>query len=319
LDPKHELISEIKRIAVELKRRPTQREFNLYKQTKYSFEGHFGNYSVFLIAAGMQDDGKREPKSKIKYDDIFEVHGEYLEKKSKIEIAFPKIRLLESDFLGIVEGDSHDPWYSVEVRSVLYHLVEKYKPTWVAQAGDCMDMYSQSKFSRSLFTFNPKEEFELAKQSLAEKWATIQKLSPNTKCVQILGNHDMRPYKRMLEKNPESEIFFMDGFRKAFEFPGVTTYMDPRELVEISPGVWITHGHLKHGEHCKKYRRTIIHGHDHKANETHYPEFYEASAGFAGDWRAKCFEYTPARFKDSITGLRLVDAAGTRFLRIETP
>lgn len=87
--------------------------------------------------------------------------------------------------------------------------------------GDLLDMYSHSKFPKSQNVYTPKDEEEAGIKKARELWAAIRKASPNSKCVGLLGNHDIRPLKRTLESAPQLEHWIEKYFKDLMQFDGV--------------------------------------------------------------------------------------------------
>jgi predicted phosphodiesterase len=99
--------------------------------------------------------------------------------------------------------------------------------------GDLYDQFAYSKFPHKLI--DPKDEFMEARMTLEEYIRLLRKVAPAAKIFAIKGNHDVRVYKRMMEKLPEIEQFV--DFKSPFIFDGVETYHDERIPLEI--GDWL--------------------------------------------------------------------------------
>lgn len=312
---KHELLTELKRISAELRRTPTVAEFRQYKQVRASHEGHFGTWAVFLQAAGLEPK-KVNAKEKIKYDDIQEIIGEYYEKKKEIELKLPKGKILLMDGPSFISsGDLHLPFPNLPVLNAFIVVCEKVQPDVILFPGDIFDMFSHAKFPRSRFNFNPQEEMNLARKMMEDILSDLKIKCPNSKIIILLGNHDVRPMKRILETYPEGEQFILDGIKKLFTFDGATTHFDTRELVEIVPGVFANHGHLtQEGAHVKYYKKNFVGGHTHRGGTWFTPWGWELNCGLMGDPNAKSMGYMPTKFNMWTPGFGMGSLWGPRFL-----
>lgn len=320
---KHEMLCDLKRVASDLGRAPSRDEY--MEQGKYSRHEvvkQFGGFAPFLMASGL--DPCRKEKSKKKKEEIksvfdrdirselSEYHSKYL-KPMNFDLSFEPI---------MVVGDTHFPFVSMNSLSLLYALVEVLKPRHVVQVGDLYDMLSHSRFPRSRNAYNPFEEMSLGFEMSQEFWRKIKNLSPGVKCYQILGNHDVRPLKKILEHYPEGEVFF--SIDRYFQFEGVQTIMDPRELLMIQ-GIGFTHGHGPMGSHRDATGKNNAHGHTHKGG-SHFKvvggsfigepkkTLWELDAGFLGDPNSKALSYTPLKVNLGTEGVGWIDALGPRFI-----
>lgn len=168
----------------------------------------------------------------------------------------------------LIAGDMHLPhWHSPTVNKFYRYLqdrADKKKPyDYVVQVGDLYDHYSYASFDRTHNLYTPTRANEKSYAMALEFWETIQKLSPKSKCIQMKGNHDDRPRKRLLEKAPELEGFFNDD--RIYTFPGVETYYDSKEEV-ILDGIYFQHGHYsKPLQHLNYNLHSTVFGHLHKS------------------------------------------------------
>ncbi len=98
-----------------------------------------------------------------------------------------------------------------------------------------------------------------------EMWKIIRKKAPKAKLFQLLGNHDERPYKRLIEKAPELEPFI--DLKSAWHFPKVETINDTKDELIIDGIVFIHGFRTKHGAHLPDYDYLhVTHAHTHRAN-----------------------------------------------------
>lgn len=272
----------------------------------------FSGFVAALTAAGLAD--KKPPDRKPPRADV----AKTIARPTPPRITIPGQRDI------LVIGDTHFPFTEVHALSALYEFVERKRPQVVVQVGDLFDCFAHGRFPRSRCIFNPQEEADLGFKMAADMWATIHKLSPGAECYQILGNHDSRPLKRILEAYPEGEVFFsIDRF---YQFEGVKTLMDTRQELVID-GVAFIHGYLSGlGKHRDFMNRNVVCGHSHVGGvsfkNTLDPEsgrmqtIWELNAGYLGDPTSKALSYTPQRITRWTLGWGYIDADGPRFIAL---
>lgn len=193
----------------------------------------------------------------------------------------------------------------------------------VIDMGDKFDQFSQKKFPGKMLS--PRDEFKEAREMAEEMWALIRKRAPRAKCFQLRGNHDVRAYKRLMEKAPELEPFFSD--RAAYEFDGVQTIHDPKEALKIDNTIY-THGHRNKLElHLKdfQYLHNVVIGHLHTA-KIHFERVgsqkgairYAACAGWIGNAFSDALNYRNMNQYFTWTqGVLLIESGWPRFIGLE--
>lgn len=325
---KHRLLAEVKQIASDLGRVPTREEFREHsKLGEKAYRNLFGGYTLLLQAAGLS---KTAPA--FNPNDIFKAEVEHraIEAVPKVRSHEPKTRsdLSSVPVRCLVLGDLHFPWAHLDALSAVYQFIDQNpKINHVVQLGDLYDMFSWAKFPRSHLLYNPQQEIEIGRKMAEEMWATIQRMLPEAKCVQILGNHDIRPIKKCLEFAPELEPFLQ--FKQFFQFPNVKLIEDPRELFKLGE-VSFTHGHLSGlGAHARKYHRSVVCGHTHRGGVVSIPmgedggvgtnaprTLFELNAGFLGDPSSRPMSYRPTRINEWTLGFGYIDEWGPRFIPI---
>lgn len=308
---KHDLISKLKDMAIELGRIPTRNEFcKGVKAARYHITKHYQEYSVMVHAAGLDPNRTTKAVSNI----IFEKSIE-----EQIEGFIPKVKhpFIETEFTSsIIIGDTHFPFVHKEKIKKVLEFIDFVKPARVIQIGDLYDMLSHTKFPRSMNVYTPKEEMDLARAGAREMWKKIRMSVPKAEMYQILGNHDIRPMKRILERYPEGELFL--DFEKWFLFDGVQAEMDTRKEL-ILDGIAYIHGHgSKLGQHMEYMRRSVIHGHTHRAGIVYknYGDtiLFEADAGFVGDMESKALSYTPQKYTHSTHTILQINQFGPQII-----
>lgn len=215
-------------------------------------------------------------------------------------------------------SDIHWPFSSQKVIDRFYQRVEEFQPAWVILNGDAWDMYSHSKFARSHNQFTPREEHSLAQSQNETFWQKITAIAPDATRVQMLGNHDLRPLKRVLENYPEAEDWIEEMVKKSFTFTGVKTVFDPREELMIGD-IAVFHGYRSQlGQHRDYTLFNCINGHSHSGGVAYRQirgqVLWELNSGYAGDPEAKGLTYTPQKITHWTPGFGEVDSMGARFI-----
>lgn len=311
-DLKHRLVAEVKEIASLLGKEPTRDEFRQHsKLGEKAYRRLFGGFTPLLMAAGL-----KKNLQNFHPNDIFRTVVEV----DSIEDVVPAKPKTGVSAHILVLGDLHFPWASLESLSAVYAFAEQNTQIdTIVQVGDLYDMYSWAKFPRSHLLYDPATEIQKAREMADAMWKKLQGLLPNARCVQLLGNHDIRPIKKCLELAPELEPFL--EFKKFFVFEDVELVEDPREPFELG-GILFMHGHLSGlGTHARKYLRSIVCGHTHKGGVVTVPlangqVIFECNAGYLGDPLSRPMSYTPSRLNEWTHGFAYIDPWGARFISL---
>lgn len=322
----HELISLLKQAAADLGHRPSRDEFCRHTGTgKSKIERLFGTYTE-LCKATFGESVKQDKSTKKLITQFFSRDIEDLLRDSPLKLQSFSNPCRE---ITIAIGDAHFPFVCVGSLMLIYQLIEIVYAYCIfnniklniIQGGDLFDMFSFGHFARSHCLIRPDEELRLGIEMSKQFWATIRKLAPEAKCFQILGNHDLRPMKKIIASNaPELECFM--NFKGLFEFEGVTTYHDARENVFID-GIQHTHGHLKGGTHRAKLGTHVVHYHTHKGgmvfSKVNGKWLYEIDGGYVGDPDSPCFTYTQKKSDNQAwqKGVTLLTPWGFQFIPFE--
>jgi predicted phosphodiesterase len=316
---KHELICKLKELTLELGRTPTRSEFTgRVPGGSYHLGKSFGNYSIMLQAAGLETYDERRTGKKITnaiFNRNLEAHLEEYASKAPVtpliapEPPYPKIASI---------SDIHWPFPNKQVIERFYARLEILQPEYVILNGDAWDMYSHSKFPRSHNLFTPREEHQMAREMNEGFWAEVKRRAPDASCVQMLGNHDIRPMKRVMEAYPAVEDWIERMLQETFKFDGVKTIFDPREEL-ILGSIAIFHGYRTQlGAHRDYTLMNCINGHTHLGGtvfkQIRGQTLWELNSGFAGDPLAKGLTYTAQKLSHWTPGHGEVDAAGPRFI-----
>lgn len=309
----HGLISALKIIASELGRTPTCQEF--IEKSEYSerrMRTIFGSYSVAVAAAGL-DPAVLSKKKKLT-NSIFEVSIE-----KHLEDYKPNEHVERGPYPTIASiSDIHWPFSCQRVIDKFLDHIEKFQPAYVILNGDAWDMYSHAKFPRSHNIFTPKEEEDMARAMNVDFWKEVKRRCPKAKCIQMLGNHDVRPLKRTQEQAPTLEHWIEKIFKQLFAFDGVETIFDPRQEILIED-VLIFHGY-RSGEHAHRDYTLLncMTGHTHIGavgfRRIRGQVLWELKSGYAGDPEAKGLTYTPQKTTHWTHGFSYVWPWGPQFI-----
>lgn len=309
----HDLVSAVKALALELGRVPRKYEFTDRVKNGHRYCEKLGGFTVLLQMAGLETYHTSKEKkidNSIFAKDI-EVHLENF-KPSPVcdQTPYPTITSI---------SDIHWPFSSQRVIDRFYDFIGSNESEWIILNGDAWDMYSHAKFPRSHNVFTPREEQALARKMNEEFWEKVRTLSPKSKLVQMMGNHDVRPMKRILEEYPEAEDWIAEKLTKLFSFESVQTIMNPREELMLPGDIAVFHGYRgKLGDHRDFTFYNTLNGHTHKGGavfrQIRGRVLWELNSGFAGDPEAKGLTYRPQKISEWTPGFSRVDAWGPRFI-----
>lgn len=309
----HELITGLRTLASELQRTPTRDEF--FKSphaSDKSIRDVFGTYTALVQAAGLDPVKPRRNIDNSIFKRDLERHLETYEPRG-IEgpKPFPTAAII---------SDIHFPFESKRVIDRFLEYVEKEKPQFVIINGDAFDHYSHSRYPRSHNIFTPREEERLAREKNETFWRDVQKRSPSSRCIQLLGNHCVRPLKQVLEHYPAAEDWVKEYLTKLMTFDGVETIMDPREEFHLTDEIIVFHGYRsKLGDHRDYTLKSCFTGHTHKGGVVwrslaNGRQVFECNSGVAGDPESKGLSYTSQRIHDMTPGFAVLTAWGPMFV-----
>lgn len=314
MDIKHEIVSAIKELAIESGKVPTRNEFTSTHFTKQIIDKEFGSYTQLLQAAGLHEVGR--PKVKIDVKTLF-----YENISNQVE-SHEADEIKPFKFKGkiLVIGDTHHPFGHKGAFERLYIFAEKMMPDYIIQVGDLLDLYAQSKFPRSQNFYSPEEEEKLGIEHAAQMWAKLKAICPKAKCYQLLGNHDVRPIKRVLESAPTLEHVVKAHYKNIMQFDGVTTIDDYRQELIIEDIVF-HHGYRsKLGAHRDYTLTNFVCGHSHKGGvvfrRIRGETIWELNAGFMADASSKVLAYSSQKIHDQTLGWGWIDEFGPRFIHL---
>lgn len=312
----HELVLRIKELASELGRTPTKAEFiTRYYGADYRIRTGFGSYTVLLKAAGLDTYEERRSQkitNEIFRRDISTHLKDYQPRAITEQAKYPSAAII---------SDIHWPFANQRVVDKFLEYVSGHQPHWVIINGDAWDMYSHSKYPRSHNVFTPRDEQSLAREKNTSFWKSIREKSPNSKCVQMMGNHDIRPLKRVLEVYPAAEDWVAKALEELFTFDGVKTVFDSREELFLNETTIVFHGYRSQlGAHRDYTLLNCINGHTHLGGVSFRrirgTTIYELNSGVAGDPESKGLSYTPQKITHWTPGFGVIDQFGPRFISV---
>lgn len=306
MSEQHDIICRIKDIAIDLGRTPTRDEFVKFVP-RSKIDIHFGSYAVLVSAAGLDQNRQVKVDNSIFNKNISDVISSHKEKPPEEPIRYEPTLII---------GDTHFPFASKRVLEAIYNFAQKNKPSRIIQVGDLYDLYAHSKFPRSQNIYGPQQEEELAIEKAAEMWKTLKAISPKADCIQLKGNHDVRPVKRVLESLPSLEHVVERHLNSIMTFDGVKLISDHREEY-IFNDVAVIHGHYSRlGQHRDYSLMNTIHGHTHKMGivyrRVQNKVIWELDVGFVGDYESKVFSYTAQKMTADTQGFGWIDEYGPR-------
>lgn len=303
----HEIIVALKHLAKELGRIPFPEEFRI-RFPKLIVTPLFKSYEAAIVAADiMKNMSTRKEKPKQIFDSVADHMSKFKDRKPAVQT---------SGGITLVIGDSHFPFCSPLQLARAANFAKILKPKYIVQMGDLHDFYALSKFPRSRNCYNPFEEVELSRDMAAKFWADMQAASPESKCYQLLGNHDERPHKRILEACPDTEVFF--SYKSCFQFKGVETVWDIRDELELDGRLYF-HYRKKFGTNVPHFGKSCVFGHTHREQWMRFDygrgSLFEFNVGLFGDQDAKELSYTPSKVTHwTRGGIAMIDDFGPRSL-----
>lgn len=197
------------------------------------------------------------------------------------------------------------------------------KPDLVLQIGDLYDNFNFSRFYKSPDIIQPRRELETANRCAETMWASIVKVSPRSKCIQMAGNHDKeRLDKMVLTAAPALAALIEDRAYDLFTFPKVESLYDYKDtLVQKVSGERVTfcHGFLSTTiGHVDHFNTSVVCGHLHRSSCDWVVRggrpLFGLNVGYVGNHLAPVFNYTRSHSKNWTVGLGVIDRHGPRFI-----
>ncbi len=219
-------------------------------------------------------------------------------------------------------GDLHFPYHHKPTVRRAFERLEEKPFDMIVQIGDLFDQYAFTRFPKKNVDL-PQRELTYGRECAIAFWEEVKKRQPNAKCVQILGNHDLRMIKRAQEKFPEGQELVMVSFKELYKFEGVHSVMDATEeyVVEHSTQgkIAFIHGYKsKIGDHMRYLHMNVVHGHRHRGEVTydriHDRSLWELDAGYMADPDKEPLMYRESKTHKWHHGHGEIDKLGARFV-----
>ena len=315
-DRMHEIISITKDVAISLGRTPMMANIEEAGISRHEVTKVFGGFKPLLDACGLDKSNKAK---KIDNSIFNRSIVQEIERRDNEEELQPYV-IKHKDAKFAIVSDIHWPFSSKKVIEAFYVFILDTQPDFIIINGDAWDMYSHSKYPKSVNIYTPREEEALARKMNEEFWKECKRLCPKARCFQLLGNHDIRPLKRVLESYPAAEDWADMYFKKIFSFDEVETIFDYRQELQINDDL-IFHGYKsKLGDH-RDYTHMNCHaGHSHVGGTVFRRikgvTIFEANSGVAGDIESKALSYTPQKITHQTPGFSYRDKYGPRFIAV---
>jgi UDP-2,3-diacylglucosamine pyrophosphatase LpxH len=217
-------------------------------------------------------------------------------------------------------GDTHFPFVDKDKAAAVVKLAKELKPNAVIQIGDLFDLYTFSRFARSVNFITPVEEIKQGRKMAGEFWEQLQESSPSAQCFQLRGNHSARIVKNLMAKAPEYEALLSSSIDALTEFPGVKDMKSHRSEIEVN-GILFIHGwSTRLGHHMNYFGQSVVCGHTHHGGllyRSGIPKpLFELNCGFIADINALPLEYGETKTNSWVAGVGFIDQLGPRFIAL---
>lgn len=225
---------------------------------------------------------------------------------------------------GFILGDVHFPFHHKTILPLALYFYLKGQYDYFIQVGDLHDRYSASKFARSYNLFTPRDERKWCNYYAEILWGFVARGSAKER-YQLLGNHCVRPVKRILEVAPEFEDEMLQVLHEDYDFEGVKSILDPREELYVD-GICFLHGYLAAlGKHAEYNLKNFVGGHTHRGGTVFLPkdghetkQIWELNAGYVADPGSPGLSYTMQKRATRWThGFGIIDQYGPRFVPLD--
>ncbi len=219
----------------------------------------------------------------------------------------------------LIIPDVHFPFADMSALRKMYALAKQLKPSIYVCLGDTFDLYSMSRFPRSLNVITPKKELETARQMAEDMWASLFKASPKAKAFPLRGNHEDRISKKIIQNAPELESLF--DIKTIFTFKKVELVEEELLLKINGERVLFQHGFFtKIGDHVKRNLISTVHGHTHRPGIYYHrlenTVLFELDCGHLGNPNTKALSYAPKRISNWVKGFGFISELGPQFISL---
>ena len=129
-----------------------------------------------------------------------------MKKDKRIKDHFIDISKVDKQYI-VIGSDIHIPFQDDEAVRAFVDYCTDLQPKYIVLNGDILDMYRLSKFAKGEGR-NPKYEIEMCRELLK----TLRDACPDSEIYYVIGNHETRYEKYILERAPEIESLMDDIF-----------------------------------------------------------------------------------------------------------
>lgn len=216
----------------------------------------------------------------------------------------------------LVIGDTHMPFADISKLDSVLHLAKDLKPNVIVQIGDLYDLYTFSRFARSVDLTTPAAELEDGRKHALAFWEALTSKSPKSLKFQLRGNHSHRIVKNLLARAPEYESLLAEPIAKLTEFPGVQDMKSARSELEIN-GILFVHGwSTRPGFHRDYFGQSVVHGHTHHLGLSWKAQkgvpLFELDCGHIADVNKLPLQYGESKTTSWVAGAGFIDEYGPR-------
>lgn len=252
----------------------------------------FGSFSEAIKKAGLAE--KFEKAVENRREEILsmkEPKKPIIIKPSWAKKVLKKGQKREKEVVIFIMPDKHFPFHDEKYIEAMVADIAITQPDYVIDMGDMQDFFCFSKFSRTANLTTPHDEYMRGRLLVETLWKTIKKISPKSKCYQLLGNHEERLRSRLLGQSPELEGFV--DFNKIFDVDGVIRTNSTRESIVIE-GITFVHGLFNPiGAHMRHFHTSVVYAHTHSASIVWFGNgLFEFNCGCGINEKSIPFGYT---------------------------
>lgn len=209
--------------------------------------------------------------------------------------------------------DRHFPFAHKRACEWVVGVAKTYQPDVVVGLGDELDLYSLSRYPKSVNLMTPGEEYKRGMEQYVAHWEGLKKASPKAKYFEISSNHGDRLRKRIRDKAPE-----LESYLNAEPF-GVGSV--ERVQGELSlDGVCYMHGFRSRAlDHARYNQRATVHGHSHSASlrwlKNKKGAYFNLECGWLGAEDKEAFSYNPQALTQWVLACGLVTDGSPTLLK----
>lgn len=209
--------------------------------------------------------------------------------------------------------DRHFPFAHRKACAWVVSVAKTYQPDVIVGLGDELDLYSLSRYPKSVNIMTPAEEYRRGMEQYREHWMQLQQAAPKAKYQEISSNHGDRLIKRVRERSPELEAYLRE---EPFGVAGVKRVQGETSL----DGVVYMHGFRSKGlDHARYNQRSTVHGHSHSASlrwlRNSKGPYFNLEAGWLGAENREAFSYNPQALTQWILACGLVTNGSPTLLK----